>query len=528
MSLYKLIIVDDEPSVRQGLVNLIDWKQLDIEVIGTASDGEEAFCLINTYRPHIVITDIQMPKLSGLDLIKKTLEYNIKTKFIILSGYDDFCYAQKAITYKVGSYLLKPLKASRLQQELHDIIRSINTDSRQQATQRQATLGQSARIDKFFNMLIDHSESYDTMDSTTFESLNVLLPTTDLRCCIFSISNTSDYAPSLVSFLIRNILKDIFSTIESLTFERQGEIILLLPDNAYSQEEMDTLCMQAHDVLLSYFQLEIIIGIGEQSPRLSDIHFSYQSAKHNLAYSLYDSKTKIFRTPMPHKTSISVPQISSIDTYALIDSILRIDIDAIEKETQALLEKLFYIEMPPPDYIKGMCSFIFMDVLKKIKNYPLETDVSSICHRHITMATTYTDIHSFIMLYFIQIAKTLRDQNLLVDDPVIQSIKDYVELHIDEKILLKDIAKHVHLSENYLTILFKKKTGDSFRDYVLRIKIERAKALLKATNYTINEISQQLGYSDYRSFNRVFKRFTGQTPSTYYSEFHKGKTYENN
>lgn len=528
MSLYKLLIVDDEPSARNGLINIIDWNQLNIEIIDTASDGEEAFNLIDTHRPHIVITDIQMPKLSGLDLIKKTLEHDIKTNFIILSGYDDFCYAQKAIGYKVGSYLLKPLKATALRQELQTILKTIAIDSKHKITQREANLGQTARVEKFFNMLIDHSDSPESLDSNMLASLNLSLPTTDLRCCVFSISGTSDYSPSLISFLTRNILKDIFIQHESVTFERQGEIILVLSDFAHTSEALDALCMQVHDVLFEYYQLNTIVGIGDLSPRLADIHFSYQTAKHNCAYSLYDSTNIIFRTPAYTKDSHSIPQISSIDTSPLIDAILRIDTQDIEKEAKSLLTQLFYIETPPPNYLKGMCSYIFMDVLKKIKNYPMETDISILCHNHITLAKSYKSIENFMLDYFLHISQTLHEENLLIDDPIIHTIKDYVVEHIEEKILLKDIAKHVHLSENYLTILFKKKTGDSFRDYVLRIKIERAKTILQTENITINELSMQLGYSDYRSFNRVFKRFTGETPSNYYSKYHKGKVHENN
>ncbi len=109
-----LLIVDDEPSIRNGLANAIHWENIRINVIGVASDGFEAVNMIHTLKPHIVITDIRMPNCDGLELIRIVREENIPCKFIILSGYDDFKYAQTAIKYQVFSYLLKPIQINEL------------------------------------------------------------------------------------------------------------------------------------------------------------------------------------------------------------------------------------------------------------------------------------------------------------------------------------------------------------------------------------------------------------------------------
>ena len=174
--------------------------------------------------------------------------------------------------------------------------------------------------------------------------------------------------------------------------------------------------------------------------------------------------------------------------------------------------------MPPPSYIKGMCIYLVTDIQKELSARQKEeqqlprADIIVQIHE----ITTLTELKQFIEMFLLDCSDMLSSKDRLSNNQTIKAAEYYIKSHISEKILAKDVARHVNLSDVYFTSYFKLKTGINFRDYVIQIKMEYAKALMEQhPDQTVSEVGAAIGYDDYRSFYRVFKQYTGVNPSDY-------------
>jgi two-component system response regulator YesN len=524
-----LLIVDDEMIIRNGIKNSIDWISLNINVIGTAKDGLEAYELIKKHHPTIVIIDIRMPYCTGLELIEKIRNDNIDVKFIILSGYDDFKYAQQAIKLKVTSYLLKPVKKLRLIEEINLIKKTIQKEETKTAITEDVLLGRNALKEKFLNSLIFSEYKSANEINSSMEKLNINLPLTNLKTIIFDYNFPPSHSKVALSkdelFLfkltMKNIIKETFYTQDYEFVDILGNRLLLIIQELKSNtRDIDTTCKVCLDNIYKFNKMTVKIGIGVTASHISDLSISFNSAIEALSYKLYTRTQKIF-TPKDICTETKqAPPVSTLDSSNIFDGILSNHIDNIRTWTLEYLNSLFFVSSPPPKYIKGMCSYLIIDISKRIEKYGYSSTVNILHRESIESFEYFDEIQEWIINLFCEYSMNIKENNLLACDPVIDEVKRYIKEHINEKILLKDIADYVHLSESYLATLFKKITGDNFRNYVLEMKVDTAKTLLKNTSKSINEISADLGYSDYRSFNRIFKKLTNQTPSEFHSTYH--------
>lgn len=532
MTYLNLLIVDDEPAARTGLSQLLEWNTLNINLIGTAKDGNDAYNIIKEKHPDIVIVDINMPNCTGLELIELTIAAGLSINYIILSGYDDFSYAQKAISLNVFSYLLKPVKKERLLEEINKLIHHLNKiENQSNITSRAVNKGKKALKSQFFNTLMDYSLRDENELMSNHADLNIKVPLDNLR--VFSylykfdstrgISGFSEDDQRLFRFSLKNIIFEIFEEYALECIEKDPKIIsFIISSTQCDIDELEKLCRESIECIYRFGKVSIVVGISKPISHIRELGLAYQSSIESLSYRIY-SKSKQVYTPNNFSTASQAMQVTTIDTSDIYDAIIRVDFDLIKITIIDFLAKLFYTETPPPQYLKGMCVYLIIDIQKKLSQYDLCIDLSMEHQSYITNADSFEEIQNYIIQLFCTYSLELKDNNLLINDSVIEEVKSYLQKNLHQKVLLSDIAEKIHISESYLAAYFKKKTGESFREYVINVKMEIAKTALQTTNKSISEISQELGYSDYRSFNRVFKKSTGQTPSDYYALYHRGK-----
>lgn len=534
MRKLRLLIVDDEQAIRNGLHHLIQWNDIGIEVVGTAKDGIDAYEQILLSKPQIVIVDINMPNMNGLELIEKTLSKGLNIKYIILSGYDDFSYAQKAIFLKVSSYLLKPVKTDRLIEEVLKITHILTEEQEATVTTHNVIRGQHALKEQFFNTLIDYKLRNLDEINQHYSELNLMIPLEKLILITFSYRykasvSTSEFTQEdhrLFRFSVKNILLDCLQD-DKLEFieKSSSKTSIVLPQDLYTLDELKKKCTTCIDFIYNYAQIKVTAGISMPIHHLKDLSLAYYSSIEALSYKLYSPTQKVYTPVTPSLSENLAPQTTSLNTSKIIDAIIRIDLLSIQTATEEFLNQLFYIPTPPPKYIKGMCSYLIIDVQKKLETYNYFPDSPIIHQEKINFSDSFQEIKRHIIELFSKYSLDLKEANLLVQDPIIDEVKHFLQHQLGQKVLLSDIAKHVHLSESYLASYFKKKTGGNFRDYVIKTRMDIAKSQLRNTKKPISEISLELGYSDYRSFNRVFKKYTGKTPTEYYSTYHRGKNH---
>lgn len=528
-----MLIVDDEASIRNGLYKAIQWKDLNITVLSTAADGIEALAFIKEHNPDIVITDIKMPICDGLTLISKVIELKMDTKFIIISGYDDFKYAQTAIKYGVKSYLLKPLKKEELINEVKSVYDEIIVRQQNKniilKDRSNFALGKDALREKFFSRLLENEYIQQDELLHEIENYSLSIQNSPLQVIVFTYelpdskkhSTFSKEDNSLFKYAVKNIIEEMLGQIPSVTFEYGNKYIVSIVNTPFLQNKNITscydFCKRCISAIENYIDVSIYAGIGDAAASLSSASESYRIALESLSYMLYDTSQRIFDSSIISNTIAPNIAANNMDNSELIDAIFRGSMDDMLTLTNKFFESFFTIGTPPPSFIRGMCIYLVIDVKKGLAVY-LEKDNDLFNEQPYDIINNLSFlplIKKWIIALFTDYINYFRNNYKLRRDPIIEKAKDYINKNIFKKIKADEVAAHVNLSENYFTVYFKEKTHENFSDYIINLKMINAKNLLKASNKSINEISFLLGYEDYRSFNRVFKKYTGKTPTEF-------------
>lgn len=511
---FTLLIADDEPMILRGLSQSIPWETLDVRVVARETDGLAAFRALEMFKPDIAIVDICMPHCDGLSLIEQAHTAGIDTTFIILSGYDDFGYAQRAISCGVAAYLLKPIN----KQELMNTVKGL--------CEKRIHQSRESGSNPFFQSL-DH------------EHLLALQRQFLMDVAIGRTNSEEEIRSSLLRLNIPLPFEGICVILLDCTFHAQAETLQELDAILFScphvvfMQEMDQLCIVAHVAsnqgvcgslkkllieLISQLRergIQVTASLGTWGHTLMELPLSLRSARNAQQYRLYELSDGVYNasdidcSPLPDGYS------RHWDTSDLCQAVLLHEEDAIHQQLDAFMNTLFYIPMPPPSFLLGMCTSMLMDVQQHILSYINETSVLPMDEIHAQLHTlsSVQAIRNWLYAELLRISDDIAQKGLHKYAPIVNDAKTYIENNLLKKLLLSDVAAHVHLSESYLAALFKSYTGQSFRHYLLDRKMEKAQELLLKEHRSIGDVAQMLGYEDYRAFTRAFKKHTGMRPS---------------
>jgi two-component system response regulator YesN len=534
---FTLLIVDDEASIRNGLCNAIDWQSLGISIIGTASNGKEAYSFIQKYAPDFVITDLKMPLWDGLRLIEETSYLDIDTRFIILSGYGDFNYAKLAMKYGVKSYLLKPIKKEELLSEISTLKKEVLEKRKQHSTQlevkRNLKKSTHALKDQFFAGLLQNEYTQETKVLSLLDSYQIHIKNEPLQTLLFTyelpLSDTThgfskkDYL--LFEATLTNVLEELLLSTPHAIFKYQKKhlvVVLNTPllDISAKQVSCWDFCKSVTEIFQTFSHIPLYVGIGDEVPSLLLVGSSYRSALEALSYKLYKTNCPIFDSSVICKESPTL-SANNLDVTSLVDALCIGDSSFLKDYLENFFSSLFYTELPPPSFLKGMCLYLIIDVQKKLSKY-LEKDekyFEEVSYNLIDSFSSLEDLKIWIEALLFQYIELIHDQKPFNRDPVIEKAKKYIQQNIFKKLKADEVAAHVNLSESYFSVYFKEKTNQNFKNYLLQLKVEHAKELLKEGHKSIGEIAFLLGYEDYRAFNRIFKKATGKNPTEFQQQF---------
>lgn len=411
--MYKTLLVDDEELVIDGMKRRIDWDSLGISICGSANDGQEALAIALKAHPNIVITDINMPIMDGLMLIEDLKKNNIECEILVLSGYSDFEYAQKAMHYGVSDYLLKPCSTE-------DIICAVNEIKKK--------LDQNKQTKQLMNELLYSKQRNDAI-------------------------------------LLSNLFISILEGKTLATANSAKQLINLVP---------------------SLQNASFRIAIVETQDKIDDS---------SLAIGLNICNDIL------QKHSAGFAEKLSLDCFAIM---------LIEKtlnKTNNLSQILKSIERSIQSYLNVQIH-IFMSELSN-DLYALST-----LYNQATMCLQNKYLFSDNSILSFELLKKTKSINVNKNSISANIIK-YIEKNYAKNISLDDIANEVYLTPNYITTLFKRDTGTTYKKYLTNIRIVHAKRLLKDPKIKIRDIAYMVGYDNDEYFCRVFKQAVKYTPSEY-------------
>ncbi|WP_373229296.1 response regulator [Cohnella sp.] len=535
--LVKLCIVDDIRSVVDMISNKIPWSDCGIEVVGSAMNGEEGLKVIEQSQPDIILTDIRMPKMDGLEMTRRIVELLPHSKIIILSAYTDFEYAQKAMQYGALDYVKKPFS-------IDDIVKvvlkakeawELENHNRGHVLELEKKMKESlpALRQEYLSLLVHHQTGEaDSAQWWGFLDIPPLQP--PLAVMVIQIDQFSDkYAElavkelELARFSLQNIVEETIRTYAPAVIFREAfnryVCILNVPLNERLMTIADACCAN----IASYTKFTISIGIGQEVSRVSELPRSYQQALSALSYHFYTGGNGAFSYDLSEQDSPA----GWIYTVESENEFLFAFRSGNREKTTAWLSKIFE-EMqsaqvlPEPSDVEhlfhGLALRMLRILLEKFPHTSLtefETKVQearganrSALHEYRKWLNDLCEIG----------CRNIDQERASESQKIIYRSVEYIHSNLHMDLTLEHCARQANLSWGYYSNLFKKVMGKTFQQFVTQAKIERAKSML-IDDRQVQDIAQQLGYEHRRYFSEVFKKHTGLTP-TEFKEVSLGKS----
>lgn len=537
MNEIKVFLVEDEMVIRRGIKNSIDWEKEGYIFCGEASDGELAYPMIIKEKPDILITDIRMPFMDGLELCKLVKKELPNIKILILSGYDEFDYAKEAIRLGVTEYLLKPISSGKLLEALNGVSESIRREKEDKDLVRKYMEEMRENTEhekqKFFEQMIAGNLSMaDALETGKKYEMNLSAGMYNLLLFRFTLGEENRKSGELLGeaeYAIEKLTERLEYVFE---FQRgvEGWAFLLMADNEEQMSErVKELSKDLEEIMKNYSTIAYFGGIGQPVARLRELEESFREAERALAA----------RFTMELNRIISVEDIRMAQNVDTLDDIEITSFGEIEK-TRTMLEKFLnngaedeidefvdvYINELPEENLKSvlMRQYIIMDAYivmmsfcEKIEGIEGEMQAQSEELKN-SMKTIQTleEIKNYIRML---LKKIIGVRDLISGrrySDIIEIAKDQIrKTYMSDEISLNTIAAEVGMSPSYFSSIFSKEMGKTFVEYLTEIRMDRAKELLMCSSMKTSEIGYEVGYKDPHYFSYIFKKTQNCTPKEF-------------
>lgn len=537
MNEIKVFLVEDEMVIRRGIKNSIDWEKEGYIFCGEASDGELAYPMIIKEKPDILITDIRMPFMDGLELCKLVKKELPNIKILILSGYDEFDYAKEAIRLGVTEYLLKPISSGKLLEALNGVSESIRREKEDKDLVRKYMEEMRENTEhekqKFFEQMIAGNLSMaDALETGKKYEMNLSAGMYNLLLFRFTLGEENRKSGELLGeaeYAIEKLTERLEYVFE---FQRgvEGWAFLLMADNEEQMSErVKELSKDLEEIMKNYSTIAYFGGIGQPVARLRELEESFREAERALAA----------RFTMELNRIISVEDIRMAQNVDTLDDIEITSFGEIEK-TRTMLEKFLnngaedeidefvdvYINELPEEKLKSvlMRQYIIMDAYivmmsfcEKIEGIEGEMQAQSEELKN-SMKTIQTleEIKNYIRMLLkkiIGVRDTISGRRY---SDIIEIAKDQIrKTYMSDEISLNTIAAEVGMSPSYFSSIFSKEMGKTFLEYLTEIRMDRAKELLMCSSMKTSEIGYEVGYKDPHYFSYRFKKTQNCTPKEF-------------
>ncbi|MBK1809852.1 response regulator [Clostridium sp. YIM B02505] len=534
--MLKMVIADDETLVREGIINIIDWKEYNIEIVGEASEGKEAYDLCTKLKPDILFTDIRMPFMDGLEVTRKLKNENENMKVIIFSGVQDFAYAKSAVDISAEGYILKPLEIAELKDVVNKVVGRIELEKtnkkKMQELREQLKENIVAANEKFLrNLLLGTFTSSEEIEEKLDYFNNPFRSDGDIIVSALTIDDYTQikqvYAEKdrqLLEFAVTNVIDEIINSktsgVSICMNENQFISIFNWPEEKLCETSdiFDEITIKLRALL----NVSVSVGISRSVNNIQDIPLGFKDCISALQYKFYTGKNSILNITDIDDSYIEIEYIDfyEIETK-LINAVKVGDILETQGISKDIFKKLKSNNTYKMDYIQCICSEIILISSRTI--YELGENLNNIIQDKTKILDDIQNIENIFVLeeYMTDILRKLAEyfskKHTRKNDKIVLDIKRLICSQYMNDISVNKISQMIYLSPNYISLIFKRETGVTITDYLTSIRMDRAKELLKDTELLIQQVSEMVGYEDASYFSKVFKRTTGIHPLKYRS-----------
>ncbi len=525
--MYSVFAVDDEPIVLEGIRSKIDWEGSGFTFAGEATDGEIALSMIHEIKPDILITDIKMPFMDGLQLAEAIKRTQPWIKIIILSGHDEFDYAKKAISIGIEDYLLKPFTPEELLTSLNKTAAQIDKEKKQLSDisrLREELKTSEALIKKeFLNNLVHGSEEMSTVIQKSSE-LGINLISRYYKVLISRIESRSGNTESQQEAC--SLLNSYSTAInEAVSFFHHSNLLVCIFKGS-TQTELDDNTFRAAETIAHIATKDedctVLTAIGKTVEHLCELNTSYEDAKRILQSSSSNCENRIISSDdlTDSSTGSSETILDFHEGDPLVDKLkyaAKGDVQSIIEESMGLIKK-------NPDQFSVFASYLLVDLIfavsklveklggniKELKPEILQRKfIDDAVSDEVRFTKTLEQVLTFALEY--------RDSKVTgkYADVILKAKRYIEENYADQNTTLTTVAEEVALSPNHFSTIFSQECKTTFIEYLTNVRLENAKRLMRETDMKGYDIAYECGFSDPHYFSYIFKKNTGLSPREY-------------
>lgn len=523
--MIKVFLVEDEAIVRNGIKKRIKWEENGFEFVGEASDGELAYPMIQKAKPDIVITDIKMPFMDGLELSRLIKQEMPQVKIVILSGYDEFEYAKEAISIGITDYLLKPIDGSGILETLDNIKSMIEEERRQQEYMEQFKKEMQEergnKKTKLFWNIIENKFSY--MEAINAgKKLNIELTAEQYNLLLFQMFAKDEdvQIDRIENVRIGSLLEQ---NKEIISFERgvDGWAFLIAVQDKARMEQTEEFCKNMLQQYMEELPRFSYFGVtGEPVERLGELKHCFEKANRAFAYRYLNEKNQIIKYDEidglgtnKEKLNLNTVDVNKVSRKA-VERFLR---SGKANEIVDFVEDLFSSIGEVNVNSLLLRQYILIDIHFAIQSFMEQLGVSVEGGEEITECLVSLERTKQYIRQMLTKAIDARDMvSKKKYSAVIHEAKKYIlENFNNEEISLNTVAANVNISPSHFSTIFSQETGQNFVEFLTEVRMEKAKELLLCSSMKCAEIGYEVGYKDSHYFTYLFKKTQGITPTNY-------------
>lgn len=533
--MIRVVIADDEEKVCKLICGLVDWNMLDMEIVGLAHNGIEALEFIKNLQPDLMITDIRMPGIDGLEMINQGKQIKKDIDFIIISGYSHFEYAQSAIKYGVSDYLLKPIKKNELLDTLNKIrekyrLRTEQLSSEEQLKIRLQNDNDKLRTGFFIEKLLQKGTSQERLEIERInEDYRFQFQPGLFQVFIVKIDcEYEDLFECSILILEEKVMQILRGILKSECFDMEiyfqgSRAFCIINYDVNSKKTVRKQIKACLDELIVqediFEEVKFTIGLGTVVKDINQLKNSLKTAECTVKQRLIDG-TDILIESFPTQSSPEEGDALLGDFTKGLEAALEVldlkgVVDAVELFKDSVLEKTNISGQE----VFSLAEDAFNIFLMLLRNHQLSMEDAENSYGKFSLnadlCSSVSQLFLSLMKYIKQTIEAVIEDRKLRDIKPIRTAKQYIQQNYMKPISLKEVSSYVGFNDSYFSSLFKKESGKNFLEYLSEIRMNKAKELLKETNMSIAGICESVGYADLKHFTKSFKKYTGLKPNEF-------------
>lgn len=516
--MLKVLLVDDEMITIRMLQNLINWEKLELELIGYAEDGLKAVEMYLKHEPDIVISDIRMPNMNGIELVRKIKSMNQDTAFILVTAYSDFSYISEAMKIGCSDYILKPIDEQELDESLKKVIDNVVGQNEQKeminkskGQSRNYALQNFMKTGSAINSLINKEKDY----SVNFKNYRMLM--VQLNYKTIDEFATMQHIESVKISYISRILEETLESYTHLLFDYEEDSWIALVSDL-SLEKLLELSEELKAQLKEQFELNVVVSFSDVITKMKSLPHQYSKLKLLSRYSFYVESEEILGYGY-NCNEKEFNQLRGLDLLKEMEEALAIN---DRSQVNKILNEVFYLSknISPSSlnmiYEIGYQTILFIKKIIQEKSHQTE-EMNTILTLSYDDLQSYKSVASFkrFMLETVNLVLEETDNHQEGYSEIVEQGIHMLKERYKENLSLEAICEEISVSKTYFSYLFKREVGISVWTYLTELRLAKAKQLLKETSLKNYEISFQVGYENPSYFSMLFKNHEMMTPSEY-------------